>query len=423
MLANYDVSLVTASFVVAVFAAYSALYFGARLADTNGRSRAMWLTIGALAMGTGVWTMHFVGMRASPMMADMTYGAGTTAFSWLAALVASGIALHLIGREKLATSTFIAASVAMGAGIVTMHYAGMYAMNMSTAPVFDPVWLVVSVVIALVASGAALAICRKVREETGARAIVLQAGSALVMATAICGMHYTGMLGMTYPEAALPAADNALRGDYLGMPLAYLCTVLLGFSVFVTGLDINASRLAKRHAEQEQNWVQTAAFTDSSTGLANRSALEQQVLDRIAANEGENSFALIYLDIANYREMSVGMDSHSLEMAVRFIAERVADCLDDGVFLARYSNSSFVLLVEDHKNTARRFMYKRLRKLDSLKTDSGTPVLWRAGQSVFPDTGHSSRRLIRAAMVGHPLDTVGSFDDLSDDPNLVRTGS
>jgi NO-binding membrane sensor protein with MHYT domain len=406
-----------------VFAAYSALYFGARLTDAKGRGRSIWLGSGALALGTGIWTMHFVGMRASPQMADMTYDLGMTTFSWLAALIASAIALHLIGREKLAVSTFIGASVAMGAGIVTMHYAGMYAMNMSMAPEFDSVWLTVSVAIALGASGAALAICRKVNRESGARAIMLQLGSALVMAAAICGMHYTGMLGMTYPEAASPAADNALRGDYLGMPLAYLCTVLLAFSVFVTGVDINARRLAQRHAEEGEQWVHSAAFTDNSTGLANRSALEQKVLDRIAADDGVESFALIYLDIANYRDMSVGMDAPTLEANVRSIAGSVAQCLEGNLFLSRYSSSSFMLLVEDHTSSEHRFMYRRLRQLESLKTEDGTPVLWRVGQSVFPDTGHSSRRLIRAAMVGHPLSNVGSFENLADDPSLIKTGS
>lgn len=423
MLANYDVSLVAASFVVAVFAAYSALYFGARLTDATGRARLAWLIIGAFAMGTGVWTMHFVGMRASPMMSDMAYDLGLTIISWVAALVASGIALHLIGREKLATTTLIGASIAMGSGIVAMHYVGMYAMKMSMAPVFDPLWLTVSVVIALAASGAALAICRRVSQEQGGRAIVLQLVSALVMATAICGMHYTGMLGMTYPQEAVPAADNVLQGDYLGLPLAFLCTVLLAFAVFVTGLDINGRRLARKYAEQEKQWVQSAAFIDASTGLANRSALEQRVLDRIAAKNGPDAFALIYFDISNYRELAAGQDDRAFENSIRGIAGQLAACLDEGVFLARYSSSSFIVLVEDHLNSQHQFMYKRLRALEGLETESGSPVLWRAGQSVYPDTGHSSRRLIRAAMVGHSLSQVGHFENLSDDPSLVKTGS
>jgi NO-binding membrane sensor protein with MHYT domain len=422
MLANYDLSLVAASYVVAVFAAYTALYFGARLADTTGNARRVWLGIGALAMGTGVWTMHFVGMRASPMMADMTYGAGLTIVSWMAALVASGIALHLIGRETLKTQTLMAASVAMGAGIVTMHYLGMYAMNMSMAPLFDLFWLTISVVIALVASGAALAICRRVGQEEGGKAIIMQFVSALVMAAAICGMHYTGMLGMTYPEAAVPAANNALQGELLGLPLALLCSLLLAVAIFVTGQDINGRRLARIQAEQEAQWVTSAAFTDASTGLANRSALEQKVLDSIAAVDGPDSFALLYIDIANYREMSLRYDARSLEQVVHFIAGKLKNCLSGGVFLARYSNSSFMVLVNNPESGEHQFMYNRLRQLEGVKTEGGQVLLWRAGQAVYPDSGHSSRRLIRAAMVSQGLAEIGSFNNLAQDPNLVRTG-
>jgi NO-binding membrane sensor protein with MHYT domain len=423
MLANYDPSLVTASYLVAVLAAYTALYFGVRLKGATGQGRLVWLLSGAVAMGTGVWTMHFVGMRASPMMADMTYGLGLTSVSWLAAVVAAGIALHLIAQKSLATSTLVLASAAMGTGIATMHYLGMYAMNMSAAPVLDGVWLSVSLVIALAASGAALAICRWVGEETGKKALILQLIAALVMAVAICGMHYTGMLGMSYPEAAVPAAGNVLGGELLGMPLAFVCAIFLAVTVSIAALDINARRRAKQFAEQEQQWVQSAAFTDSSTGLANRSAFEQRVLDRIAAKDGPESFALVYLDIANYRDMSVEQDARTLENTIRYIAKQVTDCIHDGVYMARYSNSSFILLVDNQMSSEHRFMYSRLRKLSALKTEAGIPVLWRAGQSVYPDSGHSSRRLIRAAMGSGALDSVGSFDNLADDPNMVRTGS
>ncbi|MDI9243663.1 MHYT domain-containing protein [Marinobacter sp. CHS3-4] len=423
MLENYDLSLVAASYVVAVFAAYTALYFGARLTDASGNERTIWLGVGALAMGTGVWTMHFVGMRASPMMAEMTYGAGLTAISWVAALIASGIALHLIGRDELKMRTLLIASVAMGAGIVAMHYLGMYAMNMSLPPVFDVVWLSISVLIALGASGAALAICRWVRQEQGSKAVVLQFVSALVMAAAICGMHYTGMLGMFYSEAASPAADNLLHGDYLGLPLAVLCITLLSVAIFVTGMDINSRRIARIQQEEEAKWVTSAAFQDASTGLANRSGLEQQVLEAIASETGPDSFALIYLDIANYREMSVSQGAKTVEKTVCFIADKIKDCLSEGVLLSRYSNSSFMVLVPTPQNDDHQFMFRRLRQLENLETGGGQPVLWRAGQSLYPDSGHSSRRLIRAAMVNQSLSVVGSFDNLAQDPNLIRTGS
>jgi GGDEF domain-containing protein len=191
----------------------------------------------------------------------------------------------------------------------------------------------------------------------------------------------------------------------------------------VTGLDINGRRLARIQAEQKAEWVTSAAFTDANTGLANRSALEQKVLDSIAAVDGPDSFALLYIDIANYREMSLGYDARSLEQVVHFVADKLKNCLSGGVFLARYSSSSFMVLVNNPESGEHQFMYSRLRQLQGLKTEGGQALLWRAGQAVYPDSGHSSRRLIRAAMVSQALAAIGSFNNLAQDPNLIRTGS
>lgn len=423
MIANYDVSLVLSSYAVAVLAAYTALYFGAQLAQYDGGSRRLWLVIGALAMGTGIWTMHFVGMRASSMMADMTFGAGLTLLSWLAAVLAAGVALHLIGRKQLGTSLLVVASLVMGSGIVAMHYVGMYAMNMSAAPVFNTAYLLISIVIAVVASGLALAICRHVRQVEGLKAVMLQFAAALVMAAAICGMHYTGMLAMVYPQSAVPAASNALEGEWMGIPLAMLCSVLLVIAIAVTAIDIVYRRRARLQAEGEALWVESAAFMDEATGLPNRSGLEHRIVEKLARPEaGDNSFAIIFLDVANHRELTSGLDGTARDELIDFLGARIGECLGQGVYLARYSTSSFMLMVDQHESPGHAFMYKRLRQLKSLRTESGAPVRWRAGQSAYPDTGNSSRRLIRAAMVSRDLSVVGSFQNLADDPTLVQAG-
>ncbi|MFC6683292.1 MHYT domain-containing protein [Marinobacter koreensis] len=86
-----------------------------------------------------------------------------------------------------------------GRGIVVMHYLGMYAMRMSVPPEFNALWLGVSVAIAVIASGGALALCRILARMEGAPSPLIRLGAALTMAVAICGMHYTGMLAMTFP--------------------------------------------------------------------------------------------------------------------------------------------------------------------------------------------------------------------------------
>lgn len=423
MMTHYDLSLVIASYVVAVLAAYAALFFGARLGSVGDGKRLPWLVTGGLAMGTGIWTMHFVGMRAMPMDMPMTFDTGMTVVSWLAAVIASGIALHIIGRDKIGSGLFAAATLMMSGGIVIMHYLGMYAMKMSMPPVFDGFWLAVSVVIAVAASAAALGVSRKIRHLQGGRVSAARFGAALVMAAAICGMHYTGMLAMTFPEGAMPAADNGLRGDWMGIPLAVFCVALLAVSVFVAGFDIRQQRELARQKAEEDARVARMAFLDAATGLPNRSALEQRLLETLAREDSrEHPFALIYLDIANYRELSGSLGSDSMNAVLREISLAIKELAPDPVYMARYSASTFLLMVPDYSDPSYSFMYKRLRELDQRIGTPAMPVTWRAGQSVFPLTGNSSRKLLRAAMVPRDLAQIGRFDNVKADPELVLPG-
>ena len=423
MMTEYDLSLVVASFLVALLAAYAALFFGARLAGADGVSRWRWLSAGALLMGTGVWTMHFVGMRAMPMSVPMAFDALLTAVSWLAAVFASGVALNMIGRKQLGVALFTAASFTMAGGIVIMHYLGMYALRMSAPPVFDVTYLLLSAAIAVLASAGALALCRRLQNAEGSGAMAIQFGAALVMATAICGMHYTGMLAMTFPEGAMPAADNALRGDWMGIPLALFCIALLAVALVVTVLDVRYQQRFAEVRKAENERVAELAFADAATGLPNRSALEQRLLDILARdNARKHPFALIYLDIANYRELSSRMGEASLNAVVGEVAEALRAQLSDEAFLARYSASAFLVLVPDHDNARHAFMYKRLRQLDKRIGTADMPITWRAGQSAFPVTGNSTRKLIKAAMVTRDLASIGQFTNMAADPELVLPG-
>jgi len=420
---HYDVSLVVASYVVAVLAAYTALFFGARLGSVDDGKRLPWLITGGLAMGTGVWTMHFVGMRAMPMEMTMTFDTGMTLVSWLAAVVASGIALHIIGRDRINAGMFSAATLMMSGGIVIMHYLGMYAMRMSAPPVFDGVWLTVSIVIAIAASAAALGVSRKIRTMQGSGVSAARFGAALVMAAAICGMHYTGMLAMSFPEGAVPAADNGLTGDWMGIPLALFCTALLAVSAFVAAFDVRQQRQLAQEKADEDARVARMAFLDAATGLPNRSALEQRLLDTLAREDArEHPFALIYLDIANYREISGSLGSDSMNAVVHEISKAIREWAPEPVYMARYSTSTFFMMVPEYSDSRYSFMHKRLRELDQRIGTPAMPVTWRVGQSVFPLTGNSSRKLIQAAMVPRDLNELGQFDNVKADPDLVLPG-
>lgn len=409
MTGYYDFTLVTLSFLVAVLAAYSALYFGSQLATLTGAKNKLWLTLGALTLGSGIWVMHFVGMRAYIMPVVMTYDLGLTLVSWFSAVLSSALALSIISQKNTRTLHLVIGSIAMGGGIALMHYLGMDAMQMSKELTYDPLIFTVSIGIAIGASGAALAICRYLQGRTGSKAVALQVVASLVMGAAICGMHYTGLAAVTIPVGARPDPGNLLSGNWLGLPLALAGMALIGMALLASLMDIKKREAVREQADANEERLRQLAFVDGATGLPNRAALEKHLLEQIIQHDTTNtSFGLIYLDIANFREIESALSNNDLLL----IAKKLSNITGRHAYLARYSGSGFMIVVRDQNERRHDSLYHELRRLPEHVQLESTALSWKAGRSAFPQTGRSSRMLIRVAMKTSDLSHIGSFEDL-----------
>lgn len=128
MSSSYDYRLVALSVLIAVLASYAALDLAGRTAAARGRTRLAWLVGGAIAMGIGIWSMHYIGMLAFTLPVPVLYDLPTVLLSLLAAIFASAVALFVVSRNRLAVVDTIGGSIVMGSGIACMHYIGMAAM-------------------------------------------------------------------------------------------------------------------------------------------------------------------------------------------------------------------------------------------------------------------------------------------------------
>ena len=240
---NHNGWLVSLSVLVATLASYTALDLSGRVTATAGRLCQFWLLGGALAMGLGIWSMHFVGMLAFSLPVDISYDIGIVAISLLVAVLASALALVLVSREIVTLAQLLGGSLLMGLGIAGMHYIGMAAMQMGPVEVvrYDPTLFFVSVLIAAGASFAALWIAFQLRGQFSRRGILLKSGAAVIMGIAITGMHYTGMaaanflVSSTVLANAEPVGDNFLAGLAIAIGVATL--VILGFVLVTSFVD------------------------------------------------------------------------------------------------------------------------------------------------------------------------------------------
>jgi len=152
LIGSYNYALVALSVLIAIFASYAALDLAGRVTATAGRIRAVWLLGGASAMGTGIWSMHYMGMLAFVLPIPVAYHWPTVLLSLVAAILASIVALGVASRRKMGAFRAITGSVLIGAGISSMHYIGMAAMRLPAACQFDSFLVVLSVVFAVLIS-------------------------------------------------------------------------------------------------------------------------------------------------------------------------------------------------------------------------------------------------------------------------------
>ncbi|MFG0504330.1 putative bifunctional diguanylate cyclase/phosphodiesterase [Pseudomonas putida] len=347
---SYSSSLVLISLCVAILASYTALDLTGRIATAKGRAAYLWMGGGALAMGIGVWSMHFIGMLAFSLPIDLGYDLALTAFSLLIAVLSSGFALWLVSQPSLPALQLGFGALIMGAGIACMHYTGMAALRMLPGIDYDPTLFGASLLIAVGASAAALWIAFRLRAHTP-YVRQIRGLAAVVMGFAIVGMHYTGMAAANFPEGSFCGAlGGGLQGDslvYLVLitTLAVLAVALLT-SVLDARLEARTAELARSLTLANQELIQLALH-DTLTDLPNRTLLADRIEQAIAkvAEQG-GCFALMFIDLDGFKPVNDAFGHHIGDLLLKAVAARLRGHLHSQDTLARIGGDEFVLLVE-----------------------------------------------------------------------------
>lgn len=267
---SYDYRLVALSVVIAVMASYAALDLAARVTATHGRVRFAWLWGGATAMGTGIWSMHYIGMLAFSLPVSVVYDWPTVLVSLLAAIFTSAIALFIVSRQKMGMAAALGGSVIMGAGIATMHYTGMAAMRLPAMCHYSTTLVVLSVILAIVISLVALWLTFRLRNDTKGKWLP-KIASAAIMGAAIPVMHYTGMAaaGFTFTNEASDLS-HAVSVSSLGVTGITIVTfMVLGLAVMSAVMDRRFSVLESSEERLRLiiNTALDAVVTTNADGL------------------------------------------------------------------------------------------------------------------------------------------------------------
>jgi len=307
LVGSYDYGEVVRSILIAFAASYAALDLGGRVTAARGWTRAAWLTGGAIAMGIGIWAVHFKGMLALRLPVTVDYYWPTTLVSLVIAVLASAIALYIATQKKMGPVRLWTGGLIMGGGVAAMHYVGMAAMRLAAVTRFDPLLVALSVVLAILFSFLALVFTFDYREDFRGTTLA-KVSSAALMGFAISLMHYSGMAAVTFLPAALyPNLSHTVSVSRLGSYGLFIATFLvLGTAILGSSADRQARAQVLRLNERlEQRVVErTRQLT------AANEELRREFAERVQAEEELQRLSGKLLRLQNEERRKIARDLH-----------------------------------------------------------------------------------------------------------------
>jgi NO-binding membrane sensor protein with MHYT domain len=274
---THDYWLILLSIIVAIIASFVALDLVSSLVPSRRRKdKKYWLAGGAIALGTGIWSMHFIGILAYRLPIDVPYDIRFIVLSILVAIIVSGFGLVFGSRESLGTSGLVGGGLLVGIGIVSMNYIGLEAMQVEPRIRYQPWLLALSILIALVAAVVSLWCSHRLRMETIFSAFQKKAGSAVIMGTAIFGMHYVGMAAAQFAPGSVGTAHPPWTINPAGLDGPIGAFTLL----FLLGTLLISAHDAFRAAVSEKRVREGIAELDQASDKVKRlSARLMQIQD------------------------------------------------------------------------------------------------------------------------------------------------
>jgi len=419
LLPRYDPWLVATSVLIASFASYVTLDLAKRVCGDDHAMARIWWAGGSVAMGTGIWSMHFVGMLAYTLPIALGYGRVLTFLSWVAAIAVSGVALYVASRGSLTIRRLAIGSTLMGAGICTMHYTGMAALDLAPGIVWNLPLVAASAVIAVIASAAALRIFFWLRGLTDSRGFAHQAAAAFVMGLAISGMHYTAMAAVNVPAGSVCLSAADLGGSGLSSLVVLASGSLLGMTLFTSVLDARMqgkTNLLARSLTATNIQLQTAneelrrqAFLDPLTHLANRLLFEDRLAHALARSERADvpirggrpsSLAVLFVDLDGFKPVNDSFGHAAGDIVLKEAARRLLGVARECDTVARVGGDEFLLLMEDVSSVVEcsSFAERLVNALASPFDIANRQIQISAsvGIVVFPEHGPGDKLIARA---------------------------
>jgi diguanylate cyclase (GGDEF)-like protein len=400
---TYSLPLVFAALCIATLASYTTLDLAGRISALGKSSqRRWWLSGGAISMGLGIWSMHFIGMLSFSLPIPLGYHVDITTVSLVIAVLVSYFALDLVTHGTLSIGRLGISGTLMGVGIAGMHYTGMAAMQMDPGIRYKPLIFALSILIAIVAATAALWIASTLRSNKIKWLFLWRMGAALIMGCAIVGMHYTGMAAAEFPLGSVCMAASEISANWLAVTIAGSTFSILTITLVLSVLDARLQEKTTAYVQMLKSVnekLQHQAMHDALTGLPNRVLLFERIQLAIdSADRTQKQFALYFIDLDGFKAINDSLGHAAGDSVLKELASRLKNAVRKEDIVARLGGDEFVVMVGNIPDAgmASHIAEKLFEcfKTSLIPDQVSLPISPSIGIALYPDDGTTVDELI-----------------------------
>lgn len=275
---EHDWRLVFLAGLVCFVASIVAVNIFHRASATRARTRAIWVAIAGAVIGYGIWATHFIAMLAFEPGVSAGYSLLPTAMSLAAAMVLTSASLGYAAREARRWRTLIGGGI-LGAGIASMHYLGMWALEVPGRVTWFPNLVLASILVGILLGYAALSVAVRYRTKAGTLA------AAILLTLAIVSHHFTAMGAVEIvPDPTLVPNTSSLSPTFLALAIAGVALSVLGMSLVGVLAD---RRLAARTDRFREIIKQLSHAQQQLKGSQRELQIQKVRLDTAMDNMGD----------------------------------------------------------------------------------------------------------------------------------------
>jgi NO-binding membrane sensor protein with MHYT domain len=209
---TYDPVLGFAAYGLAVVTCFALFDLGGRIAGFQGLRRAIWLALGAAALGGGLWASHILGLRALRATAPASFDLFRAGLSWLLAAGAAYAALRAIAGQGWQLRSALIAAVLAGLGLYASQYTALWSMRATPAVSYNHSLAAGALLLGMIATVGAIFIGGPLRELPAERVQLAKVSAAVIAGAAVCSAHFTSIAAAHFDFGAACNRANLLAG-------------------------------------------------------------------------------------------------------------------------------------------------------------------------------------------------------------------